>query len=129
MYLLGGKYKQSKGSALLSRNVKCTASKSGLPSNAVWWDPDTLPSMPWIILAHHIITFLLLLFPLRHPEYANFTCWDGLTEINTFFLIARRQVPEHFRLLNGIYWVTFFPFRCDESVLLFCCPVFLDAHG
>ena len=38
-----------------------------------------------------MVTFLLLLFPLRHPAFANFTCWDGITELNTFFLIARRQ--------------------------------------
>lgn len=40
---------------------------------------------------HHVVTFLLLLFPLRFPAYANFTCWDGITELNTFFMIARRQ--------------------------------------
>jgi len=38
-----------------------------------------------------VVTFLLLLFPLRFPAYANFTCWDGITELNTFFMIARRQ--------------------------------------
>jgi hypothetical protein len=79
---------------------------------AVLYEPDAVPSLPSVILWHHIITFLLLLFPLFRPEFANFTCWDGLTEINTFFLVARRQLPEQFQLLNALYWITFIPFRC-----------------
>eukprot|EP00884_Botryococcus_braunii_P020500 jgi/Botrbrau1/7133/Bobra.0143s0013.1 len=78
----------------------------------VLYEPDAVPSLPSVILWHHIITFMLLLFPLFRPDFANFTCWDGLTEINTFFLVARRQLPEHFRLLNALYWITFIPFRC-----------------
>jgi hypothetical protein len=30
---------------------------------------------------------------------------DGLIEWNTFFLIARRQFPRHYRLFNILYWV------------------------
>ncbi|KAK9829139.1 hypothetical protein WJX72_004102 [[Myrmecia] bisecta] len=57
----------------------------------VWVEPDAVPSKANVILVHHFITFLLLLFPLRYPSFALYTCLDGVTEINTFFLIARRQ--------------------------------------
>ena len=63
--------------------------------------PDTLPSLHNVILGHHVVTILLLTFPLRHPSLAHFTCWDGLTELNTFFLVARRQFPAYFGLLHG----------------------------
>jgi hypothetical protein len=36
---------------------------------------------------------------------------DGLCEINTFFLIARRQWKSLRRPLSAIYWATFFPLR------------------
>lgn len=62
--------------------------------------PSTLPSAHALILGHHAVTILLLTFPLRHPDLARFTCWDGLTEINTFFLVARRQFPAYFRALH-----------------------------
>jgi hypothetical protein len=62
--------------------------------------PATLPSLHSLILGHHVVTILLLTFPLRHPDFAHFTCWDGLTELNTFFLVARRQFPAYFGLLH-----------------------------
>ena len=62
--------------------------------------PATLPSLHTVILGHHVVTVLLLTFPLRHPGFAHFTCWDGLTELNTFFLVARRQFPAYFGLLH-----------------------------
>ena len=40
---------------------------------------------------HHVITFALCLAPLFRPELAYYAALDGLTEINTFFLILRRQ--------------------------------------
>lgn len=36
---------------------------------------------------------------------------DGLCEINTFFLIARRQWKSVRRLFTVLYWTTFFPLR------------------
>ena len=59
--------------------------------------PSTLPSLQPLILGHHFITFLLLTFPYRYPAFGHFTCWDGITEINTFFLIARRQTKNFHR--------------------------------
>jgi hypothetical protein len=50
-----------------------------------------VPSLPTVILAHHVVTFVLLCVPLRHPHLHWYTCVDGLVELNTFFLIARRQ--------------------------------------
>lgn len=85
-------------------------------ADAVWImrQPECLPSLPTIVLAHHAITLVLLLFPVRFPEYATFTCWDGLVELNTFMLIARRQLsgwPRLRKTFNRLYWATFFPLR------------------
>lgn len=73
--------------------------------------PEAVPSLPSIILVHHATTFVLLLFPLRHPQLGTFTCWDGLVEINTFFLIARRQLRTGRQLFRCLYWATFLPLR------------------
>lgn len=78
----------------------------------IWFERDAVPSLPNVILLHHAVTFALLCFPLRYPEeLAVFTCWDGLCEINTFFLIARRQWKPLRRPLSVLYWATFFPLR------------------
>lgn len=81
-------------------------------------EPRAVPSKPRVILYHHAITFLLLQIPLKHPQLGQYTCWDGLVEWNTLFLIARRQCSTNsraFRLFNAAYWVSFYPVR----VLLF----------
>lgn len=77
----------------------------------IWVEPDALPSLPQVVMAHHLVTIVLLLFPLRHPEFAHFTCWDGIVEINTFFLIARRQWKAQRKFMNYCYWATFLPMR------------------
>lgn len=66
----------------------------------IWMEPETLPSLHWVIMSHHVITLLLLTFPYRHPDFAHFTCWDGITEINTFFLIARRHIKSTHRFFH-----------------------------
>ena len=57
----------------------------------VWRVPDALPSCPHVILTHHVATTALVMAPLFRPELAIFACLDGLVEVNTFFLILRRQ--------------------------------------
>jgi len=57
----------------------------------IWRVPDALPSCPHVILTHHVATTALVMAPLFRPELAIFACLDGLVEVNTFFLIARRQ--------------------------------------
>ena len=57
----------------------------------IWSVPDALPSCPNTILAHHIATAALVMAPLFRPELAIYACLDGLVEVNTFFLILRRQ--------------------------------------
>lgn len=52
---------------------------------------DPLPCAG-VIFIHHIITALLITHPLRHADHSVFTCLDGLVEVNTFLLIARRSV-------------------------------------
>ena len=47
---------------------------------------DALPSLHYIVLAHHVITFLLLLFPLLNPQFAHFTCLDGGSSCPTMLL-------------------------------------------
>lgn len=37
--------------------------------------PEAVPSLPKVILAHHVVTFVLLCFPLAYPALAVFTCW------------------------------------------------------
>ena len=73
--------------------------------------PTAVPSLTKIILAHHVVTLLLLTFPLRHRQFGTFTCWDGLTELNTWFMIVRRQWGRHRQLMNRLYWLTFIPQR------------------
>ncbi len=74
-------------------------------ADALWIcvEPDALPSLPQVVIAHHFVTIIILLFPLRHPEFAYFTCWDGVVEINTFFLIARRQWKAQRKYMNWCY--------------------------
>jgi hypothetical protein len=74
-------------------------------------EPTAVPSLPNVILLHHVVTFILLCFPLKYNHLALFTCWDGICEINTFFLIARRQWKTLRRPLSFLYWATFFPLR------------------
>lgn len=74
-------------------------------------EPSAVPSLPNVILLHHVVTFILLCFPLKYNHLALFTCWDGICEINTFFLIARRQWKSYRRPLSFLYWATFFPLR------------------
>ena len=73
--------------------------------------PDAVPSLPNVILLHHVVTVVLLYFPLRYNELGIYTCIDGLCEINTFFLIARRQWPRLKDLMDLLYWLTFIPSR------------------
>lgn len=37
--------------------------------------PEAVPSLPSIILVHHVVTLVLLLFPLRYPQFGRYTCW------------------------------------------------------
>lgn len=77
----------------------------------IWLEPGCLPSMPGMILFHHAVTVGLLLFPLRLEGLHRYTCWDAIVEINTFFLIARRQFQSQRALMHWAYWITFFPLR------------------
>lgn len=77
----------------------------------LWLRPTAVPSLANIILAHHVVTLLLLTFPLRHKQFGTFTCWDGLTELNTWFMIVRRTWGRHRELMNNLYWLTFIPQR------------------
>eukprot|EP00951_Prasinocladus_malaysianus_P007508 scaffold54076_cov44-Prasinocladus_malaysianus.AAC.1 len=54
--------------------------------------PDAVPALPGVIIFHHLVTLVLLAYPIRYSHFAIYSNWDGLVEINTFFLIARRQV-------------------------------------
>lgn len=74
-------------------------------------EPHAVPSLPNVILLHHFVTFVLLCFPLRYAHLAKYTCWDGICEINTFFLIARRQWRSLGKPFTILYWITFFPMR------------------
>jgi hypothetical protein len=53
--------------------------------------PSAVPKHAWAIILHHVLTFFILLHPLRYPEHAIETCRDGIVEVNTFFLIVRRN--------------------------------------
>lgn len=66
--------------------------------------PESIPRMANFIVLHHILTFCILLHPLRYPEHSMETCRDGIVELNTFFLILRRQ------LKRG----SFFNLLCDS---------------
>lgn len=46
-------------------------------ADLVWLvvQPEAVPSLPNVIIAHHVVTFALLCFPLAYPTLAIFTCW------------------------------------------------------
>ena len=73
--------------------------------------PHSLPSKPNVILFHHVVTMGLLSFAWLNPEFAKYTCLDGLTEINTFFMVLRRQTKFARTLMHRCYWVTYIPLR------------------
>jgi hypothetical protein len=115
--------------------------------DTVWivLQPEAVPSAVAMIRVHHFVTLLLCLFPLLRPEVAIFACLDGLTEINTFFLIARRQWKSQRVVLTAMYWSTFIPIRLMlfpyllvvfvsglppsiptwERIVIWCCQLFL----
>ncbi len=69
--------------------------------------PESLPRFPLIITVHHLITLALLSHPLRYPVDAHFTCLDGLVEMSTFFMIARRHCSGRLSAaMNALYWLT-----------------------
>jgi len=69
--------------------------------------PESLPRFPLIITVHHLITLALLSHPLRYPQDAHFTCLDGLVEMSTFFMIARRHCGGRLSaVMNALYWFT-----------------------
>ena len=43
----------------------------------LYFEPEAIPSLHGVILLHHVVTFVLLLFPLIHTEFSSFTCLDG----------------------------------------------------
>ncbi|KAI3425329.1 hypothetical protein D9Q98_009093 [Chlorella vulgaris] len=87
--------------------------------------PEAVPSLPTVILAHHVVTFVLLCVPLRHPHLHWYTCVDGLVELNTFFLIARRQWHSRAarKLFSWLYWSSFLTMRMVLYPLMV--PIFL----
>jgi hypothetical protein len=70
----------------------------------IW--PESLPRFPLVIKVHHLITLALLSHPLRFPADAHFTCLDGLVELSTFCMVARRMCSGRLSAaLNVAYWV------------------------
>lgn len=69
--------------------------------------PECLPRFPGVVAVHHVVTLALLSYVLRHPADAHFTCRDGLVELSTFFLIARRHCAGRLsRACNALYWAS-----------------------
>ena len=53
----------------------------------------------------------LLGFAWLNPKFAKYTCLDGLTEINTFFMVLRRQSSFARATMHKLYWATYVPLR------------------
>ncbi|EFN53634.1 expressed protein [Chlorella variabilis] len=79
----------------------------------VFLQPEAVPSLPTVILAHHAVTCVLLCVPLKRPHLHWYTCVDGLVELNTFFLIARRQFRSRTtrKVFSWLYWASFLSMR------------------
>lgn len=43
----------------------------------LYFEPEAIPSLHNAIYFHHVVTLVLLMFPLFHPEFSSFTCLDG----------------------------------------------------
>lgn len=50
----------------------------------LYFEPEAIPSLHNVIYFHHIVTLLLLLFPLAHKEFSSFTCLDGKPPVERF---------------------------------------------
>lgn len=75
--------------------------------------PSCVPKAS-LILVHHVFTAVLLLVALRYIErFGKYGAMDGMVELNTFFLVARRSLPVKSLqpLCNVLYWATYPMFR------------------
>lgn len=84
-------------------------------SRTVWIAavPTCVPKAP-LILTHHVFTAVLLLVALSHLDrFGYYGALDGMVEINTFFLVARRTFPVKSLqpLFAALYWATYPLFR------------------
>ena len=82
----------------------CTKVFTGyIAVDTVWivLSPTAVPRFAGAIVLHHLLTLAILYHPLQHPEYDIETCRNGIVELNTFFLIVRRQLTRG-SLLNRL---------------------------
>lgn len=59
---------------------------------------------PIVLLCHHIVTSLYILIPYNYPQYHWCMAYCMLVEINTWFLIARRNIPS--LLVEALFYVS-----------------------
>ena len=63
--------------------------------------PSAVPRFAWAIVLHHVLTFLILLHPLRFPEHAIETCRDVSTECGTQS-VCQNHSTENVSTFHGI---------------------------
>ena len=66
---------------------------------------------PRTIILHHLISGGLILIPLLYPAYHWCMSYDMLVEINTWLLIARRNVERPSLILESLFYITWVVFR------------------
>mmetsp|Transcript_7493 Transcript_7493/g.24885 ORF Transcript_7493/g.24885 Transcript_7493/m.24885 type:complete len:213 (-) Transcript_7493:140-778(-) len=75
-------------------------------------DPICIPSLVNWIIFHHSVTILILIHPLRAPEHAVYTCYNGIVEISTLLLVLKRYTSGWlYSFMTSSYWVLTFTIR------------------
>lgn len=82
--------------------------------------PTCVPKAP-LILTHHVFTAVLLLIALYDIQrFGYYGVLDGMVEVNTFFLVARRTFPVKAvqPVFGVLYWATYPLFRLFMYVVV-----------
>jgi hypothetical protein len=88
--------------------------------------PQSVKS-PVVILSHHICTALYMLIPYNYPHYQWCMAYCMLVEINTWLLIARRQLGGKLLEVCCCCWAALLLLPCCYAYVIFA--VQCSCHG
>ena len=77
-------------------------------------DPNSVKASPVSIIIHHILALIISPIPFLIPLYRSYFAVSSLSEINTFFLILRRNTVKHslsYNLCHYLFLISWIIFR------------------
>ena len=77
-------------------------------------DPNSVKASPVSIIIHHILALIISPIPFLIPLYRSYFAVSSLSEINTFFLILRRNTVKHslsYNLCHYLFLISWVIFR------------------